>query len=89
MELKDLFTCPVEEISSEGLSQLQLIITDELTNRRTRARENAWDKLVKDIKDYIATFGDIEIYDSDDDITFCLTALEDYSTNGEIKLNFE
>lgn len=89
MEIKDLLTCSIEEISAEELSQLQLVITDELEHRRFRAKEAAWDKIVKGIKDYIATFGDIEIYDSDDDITLYLTALEDYSTNGEIKLNFE
>lgn len=89
MELKDLFTCPIEGITDEGLSQLQQLITKELDQRRTRAKKTAWDKLVKAIKDYITTFGDIEIYDGDDNITLYLTALDDYSTNGEIELTFE
>lgn len=79
----------IAQSSSEDLSEAQRTIGAILETRRNKAKEEAWNKLRNAIKDYIATFGDIEIYDSDDDITLYLTALEDYSTNGEIKLNFE
>lgn len=89
MEAKNLFVCPIEEISAEALSLLQQSITKELEHRRTRAKETAWVKVVSAIKDYITTFGDIEIYDGDDDITLYLTSLDNFSHNGEIRLNFE
>lgn len=79
----------IAQSSSEDLSEAQRTIGAILETRRNKAKEEAWNKLRNAIKDYIATFGYIEIYDSDDDITLYLTALEDYSTNGEIKLNFE
>ena len=88
METKDLLTCSIKEISSERLSQLQLVITDELEHRRFRAKEAAWNKLVDAIKDYSTTFGDIEIITVDDD-TFYLTSLDDFSSIGQIESKFD
>ena len=86
METKDLLTCSIKEISSEGLSQLQLVITDELDHRRSRAKEAAWKKLVDAIKDYSTTFGRITIIGEYE--TLCLDGLDDYSSIGEIQINF-
>ena len=85
METKDLLTCSIKEISSEGLSQLQLAITDELEHRRFRAKEAAWNKLVDAIKDYSTTFGSIEVIA--DDGTFYMSSIDDFSSIGEIQIN--
>ena len=87
METKDLLTCSIEEISAERLSQLQLVISDELEHRRFRAKEAAWNKLVDAIKDYTTTFGSIEVITDGD--TFYLTSLDDFSSIGEIQINFD
>lgn len=60
MEIKDLLTNSVEKISSEDLSHLQLVITDELEHRRLCAKETAWNEVVEAIKNYCSTFGSIE-----------------------------
>ena len=86
METKDLLTCSIKAISSEGLSQLQLVITDELEHRRSRAKETAWNKLVDAIKDYTTTYGGIEVTGEYE--TLCLDGLDDYSSIGEIQINF-
>ena len=86
METKDLLTCSIKEISSEGLSQLQLVITDELDHRRSRAKEAAWKKLVDVIKDYTTTFGGITITGEYE--TLCMDSLDDFSTIGEIQIRF-
>ena len=86
METKDLLTCSIKEISSEGLSQLQLVITDELEHRRSRAKEAAWNKLVDAIKDYSTTFGRITVIGEYE--TLCMDSLDDYSSIGEIQTNF-
>lgn len=87
MEAKNLIILPIEEISAEELSQLQLVIADELENRRTRAKEAAWDKLTKAIKDYVIAFGDIEVFTECD--TFYMGISDNFTTTGEIQLNFE
>lgn len=84
METKDLLTRSIEEISAEELSQLQLVITDELEHRRFRAKEAAWNKLVDAIKDYSITFGNIEVIT--DDGTFYITHFDDFSSIGEIQI---
>lgn len=85
METKDLLTCSIEEISAERLSQLQLVISDELEHRRFRAKEAAWNKLVDAIKDYTTTFGSIEVIT--DDGTFYMSSIDDFSSIGEIQIN--
>lgn len=84
MKTKDLLTRSVEEISAEELSDLQLVITNELDHRRSRAKETAWNKLVDTIKDYTTTFGDIEVITYDD--TFYMTSLDDFSSIGQIEI---
>ena len=86
MKTKDLLTRSVEEISAEELSDLQLVITNELDHRRSRAKETAWNKLVNAIKDYTTTFGGI--YVTTECETFCMDSLDDYSSIGEIQTNF-
>ena len=86
METKELLTCSIKEISSEGLSQLQLVIADELEHRRSHAKEAAWNKLVDAIKDYTTTFGSIDVTGEYE--TLCLDGLDDYSSIGEIQINF-
>ena len=86
METKDLLTCSIEEISAEELSQLQLVITDELEHRRFRAKEAAWNKLVDAIKDYTTTFGSIDVTGEYE--TFSMNSLDDFSTIGEIQIRF-
>ena len=86
METKDLLTRSVEEISAEELSDLQVVITNELDHRRSRAKETAWNKLVDAIKDYTTTFGGIEVTGEYE--TFCMDSLDDYSSIGEIQINF-
>ena len=86
METKDLLTCSIKEISAERLSQLQSAISDELEHRRFRAKETAWNKLVDAIKDYTTTFGSITVTGECE--TFCMDSLDDYSSIGEIQINF-
>ena len=87
METKDLLTRSVEEISAKELSDLQLVITNELDHRRSRAKEAAWNKLVDTIKDYTNTFGGI--YVTTECETFCMDSLDDYSSIGEIQIKFD
>lgn len=87
METKDLFTCSIEEISANELSQLRSAITDELDKRKFRAKEAAWNKLVDAIKDYSTTFGSIEVNTGYD--TFYMNSIDDYSSIGEIQIKFD
>ena len=87
METKNLLTRSVEEISAKELSDLQLVITNELDHRRSRAKETAWNKLVDAIKDYTTTFGCI--YVTTECETFCMDSLDDYSSIGEIQIKFD
>ena len=87
METKELLTCSIKEISSEELSQLQLVIADELEHRRSRAKEAAWNKLVDAIKDYTTTFGSIDVTGEYE--TFSMNSLDDFSTIGEIQIKFD
>ena len=86
METKNLLVRSIEKISAEELSDLQLVITNELDHRRSRAKETAWNKLVDAIKDYTTTFGGITVTGECE--TFCMDSLEDYSSIGEIQINF-
>ena len=86
METKNLLAHSIEEISAKELSDLQLVITNELDHRRSRAKETAWNKLVDAIKDYTTTFGGIEVTGEYE--TFCMDSLDDYSSIGEIQINF-
>lgn len=52
MEIKNLLTNPVETLSAEDLSHLQLVIADELEHRRLCAKETAWNEVVEAIKNY-------------------------------------
>lgn len=87
METKDLLTCSIKEISAEGLSQLQLAISDELDHRRSRAKETAWNKLVDAIKDYVTTFGSIDVTGVYE--TLCIDSLDDFSSIGRIEIKFD
>lgn len=87
METKNLLTRSVEEISAKELSDLQLVITNELDHRRFRAKETAWNKLVDAIKDYTTTFGSIDV--TGDYETFSMNSLDDFSTIGEIQIKFD
>lgn len=87
METKDLLTRSIEEISAEELSDLQLVIADELEHRRLRAKETAWNKLNDAIKYYTTTFGDIEVVTDED--TYYVTGLDDLSSIGRIKICFD
>lgn len=87
METKDFFTCPIKEISAERLSQLQLAIRDELDKRQFRAKEDAWNKLVDAIEDYSTTFGSIKVVTDND--TFYMSSNDDFSSIGEIQINFD
>lgn len=86
METKNLLVRSIEEISAEELSDLQLVITNELEHRRSRAKETAWNKLVDAIKDYTTTFGSIDVTGVYE--TLCIDSLDDYSSIGEIQTNF-
>ena len=86
MESKNLLTRSVEEISAKELSDLQLVITNELDHRRSRAKETAWNKLVDAIKDYTTTFGSIDVTGEYE--TFSMNSLDDFSTIGEIQIRF-
>ena len=87
METKNLLTRSVEEISAKELSDLQLVITNELDHRRSRAKETAWNKLVDAIKDYTTTFDDIQVITYNN--TFYLTGLDDFSSIGQIEIKFD
>ena len=87
METKNLLVRSIEKISAEELSDLQLVITNELDHRRSRAKETAWNKLVDTIKDYTNTFGGI--YVTTECETFCIDSLDDYSSIGEIQIKFD
>ena len=86
METKNLLVRSIEKISAEELSDLQLVITNELDHRRSRAKETAWNKLVDAIKNYTTTFGGIEVTGEYE--TFCMNDLDDYSSIGEIQIRF-
>ena len=87
MKTKDLLTRSVEEISAEELSDLQLVITNELDHRRSRAKETAWNKLVDAIKDYTTTFGNIDVAGVYE--TLCIDSLDDFSSVGRIEIKFD
>ena len=87
METKNLLVRSIEKISAEELSDLQLVITNELDHRRSRAKETAWNKLVDAIKDYTSTFGGIDVTGEYE--TFCIDSLDDYSSIGEIQIRFD
>ena len=76
----------IEQSSSEDLSEAQRTISTILETRRYKAKEEAWRKLTNAIKDYAATFGDIEVnayYE-----TFQISSTDDYSSIGEIHVKF-
>ena len=87
METKNLLTRSIEEISAEELSDLQLVITNELERRRSHAKATAWNKLVDAIKNYTTTFGGIEVTGECE--TFRMDSLDDYSSIGEIQIKFD
>ena len=74
----------IEQSSSEDLSEAQRTISTILETRRYKAKEEAWRKLTNSIKDYTTTFGNIEVITDDDD-TFYIGRLDDYSSIGEIR----
>ena len=74
----------LKQSSSEDLSEAQRTISDILETRRNKVKEEAWRKLTNAIKDYAATFGDIEV-DTDGDI-FYMNNIDDYSSIGEIHI---
>lgn len=77
----------IEQSSSEDLSEAVRVITKTLDERRNKARKDAWSKVVNTIKDYVTTFGSIEV-ETDDD-TFYLTAHDCYTENGRIVIEYE
>ena len=77
----------LKQSSSEDLSEAQRTISDILETRRNKVKEEAWRKLTNAIKDYAATFGDIEV-DTDGDI-FYISSIDDYSSIGEIHIKFD
>ena len=77
----------LKQSSSEDLSEAQRTISDILETRRNKVKEEAWRKLTNAIKDYAATFGDIEV-DTDGDI-FYMSSIDDYSSIGEIHIKFD
>ena len=77
----------VEQSSAEDLSEAMRVIVKTLDERRNKARKDAWSKVVDTIKDYIATFGCIEI--ETDDSLFYLTTCDCYSENGHITIGHE
>ena len=77
----------LKQSSSEDLSEAQRTISDILETRRNKVKEEAWRKLTNAIKDYAATFGDIEV-DTDGDI-FYMSSIDDYSSIGEIHVKFD
>lgn len=77
----------IEQSSSEDLSEAQHAISAILETRRNKAKEEAWRKLTNAIKDYSTTFGSIEVITDDD--TFYMNSNDDYSSIGEIQINFD
>ena len=77
----------LKQSSSEDLSEAQRTISDILETRRNKVKEEAWRKLTNAIKDYAATFGDIEV-DTDGDI-FYMSSIDYYSSIGEIHVKFD
>lgn len=77
----------IEQSSSEDLSEAQHTISTILETRRNKAKEEAWRKLTNAIKDYASTFSSIEIITDDD--AFYMSSLDDYSSIGEIRINFD
>lgn len=77
----------IEQSSSEDLSEAVRVIAETLDERRNKARKDAWSKVVNTIKDYVTTFGSIEV-ETDDD-TFYLTAHDCYTENGRIVIEYE
>ena len=77
----------LKQSSSEDLSEAQRTISDILETRRNKVKEEAWRKLTNAIKDYAATFGDVEV-DTDGDI-FYMSSIDDYSSIGEIHIKFD
>ena len=77
----------IEQSSSEDLSEAQHTISVILETRRNKAKEEAWRKLTNAIKDYTSTFGSIEIIADDD--TFYMSSIDDYSSIGEIRIDFD
>lgn len=77
----------IEQSSSEDLSEAVRVITKTLDERRNKARKDAWSKVVNTIKDYVTTFGSIEV-ETDDDM-FYLTAHDCYTENGRIVIEHE
>lgn len=77
----------IEQSSSDDLGEAVRVIAKTLDERRKKAREDAWSKVVNTIKDYVTTFGSIEV-ETDSD-TFYLTAHDCYSQNGRIVIEYE
>ena len=77
----------ITESSSEDLSEAARVIAKTLDERRSKAKKDAWNKVVNTIKDYVTTFGSIEV-ETDDD-TFYLTAHDCYNENGRIVIEYE
>ena len=76
----------IEQSSSEDLSEAQRTISTILETRRYKAKEEAWRKLTNAIKDYVTTFGDIEVNTYYE--TFQISSTDDYSSIGEIHVKF-
>ena len=77
----------IEQSSTEDLSEAMRVIVKTLDERRDKARKDAWNKVVDTIKDYITTFGCIEI--ETDDSIFFLTMCDCYNENGHITIGHE
>lgn len=77
----------IEQSNSEDLSEAARVIAKTLDERRNKARNDAWSKVVNTIKDYVTTFGSIEV-ETDDD-TFYLTTHDCYTENGRIVIEYE
>lgn len=77
----------IEQSSSEDLSEAQHTISAILETRRNKAEEEAWRKLTNAIKDYASTFGSIKIIA--DDGAFYMSGIDDYSSIGEIRIDFD
>ena len=77
----------IGQSSSEDLSEAVRVISKTLDERRNEARKDTWSKVVNAIKDYVTTFGSIEV-ETDDD-TFYLTAHDCYTENGHIVIEDE
>ena len=77
----------IGQSSSEDLSEAIRVISKTLDERRNEARKDAWSKVVNAIKDYVTTFGNIEV-ETDDD-TFYLTTNDCYTENGHIVIEYE